>query len=151
MLVSALASLAAVLLIMQLPVTNSILGQRMYEGIHNSQIRSLAQAISSNIHLGDSVVCMNPSYQIEPMSELRLLSYACSRWAAAYGDSDGVPKNQWRKAVLGQIPSDQLREVQTLQLKSTTVIAVGPVADFKLSPDWNLLIDPAWSVVAGTG
>jgi hypothetical protein len=94
---------------------------------------------------------LNGTYQAEVFSELRLLAYTCSRWSAAYSDTDGVIMNEWRKAVLGAIRQEQLGEVKNAQQINSKVLIVGPAGYQKeLNPDWELLIDDNWSVFEAT-
>jgi hypothetical protein len=138
-------------LLLQLPVTEQLSSRGIYKNIDKGRNFNIAISISENVERGDSVLCLNGFYQAEVYSELRLLAYGCSRWSAAYSDTDGLIKNEWRKAVLGAIRQEQLGEVKNAQQANSKVLIVGPAGYQKeLNPDWELLIDDNWSVFEAT-
>ncbi len=137
--------------LLQLPVAELVSSRGIYNSLGEGRNLSISLSISENVERGESVLCLNGTHQAEVFSELRLLAYTCSRWSAAYSDTDGVIKNEWRKAVLGAIRQEQLGEVKNAQQTNSKVLIVGPAGYQKeLNPDWELLIDRNWSIFEAT-
>jgi hypothetical protein len=124
----------------QLPAFEQFLSGRSYYGARDTQLQQLGRAISENVAIGDDVVCIG-----EPAQTDRYLVYTCSRWTSAYTDMDDLIKNEWRKAVLGEIPIDMMPSVSEQLSSSTKVIVIGPeIAITERNPAWEFLIDENW-------
>lgn len=135
-----------------LPYLSTFVGQQSMAGASDSQIVAISQAVSRNVELGRSTVCLNPTYDARPAGALRMLSYFCSRWVASLSNTDSEAKNEWRKAVLGELDQSELTQVRDSQEPDTTVILVGPPSPLETgsNPEWQLLVDPSWKIVDGT-
>lgn len=138
-------------LLMQLPVTELFISRGVYTDISEGRNFNVSVSISEHVFRGDSVLCFNGFHQLEVFSELRMLAYTCSRWSAAYSDTDGLIKNEWRKAVLGAIKQEELVDVKNAQEYDSKIIIVGlPEYQKELNPDWLLMINDDWEIIAAT-
>jgi len=143
-----LVGITAVSLMLQLPVAQQLVGRNMFPGLKNSRNVIISQAISNTISNGTSAVCINEQHQVEPFSELRLLAYQCSRFVSAYGNDDDLQKNEWRRAVLGQIRYEELPKVKEGLGDDVILIRVGPAnTDLTNNVDWTSLVNSDWRQV----
>ena len=143
-----LVGISAVSLMLQLPVAQQLVGRNMFPGLKNSRNAIISQAISNTISNGTSAVCINEQHQVEPFSELRLVAYQCSRFVSAYGNDDDLQKNEWRRAVLGQIRYEELPKVKEGLGDDVTLIRLGPAnTDLTNNVDWTQLVNPNWRQV----
>ena len=135
-------------LLLQVPVSNQIIGKNLFPGLSIYRNGVIAKAISANISKGDSAICINEVHQVEPFSELRMAAYTCSRFVSAYGNRDGLLKNEWRKAVLGAIKYEDLPRVKEDLGEDVILIRLGPAnPDLTNNVDWTSLINPNWRQV----
>lgn len=137
------------LLFFSMSATNSILGGKYFAGFDSESNLKVAVKISKNIEVGKSAICINETYQVEPMSELRLAAYSCSRWVSAYSFTDDSAKNEWRKAVLAAIPREQFSAVRDSLPTDTKLLIVAPNTEASISPnpEWEDLVSSSWEIV----
>ena len=77
-----------------------------------------------------------------------MVAYVCSRFVAAYSDSDDLKKNEWRRAVLGQIRYEELPQVKEALGEDVILLRVGPAnTDLTNNVDWTSLVNPNWRQV----
>jgi hypothetical protein len=133
----------AISLFSQLPAIEQFLSGRTYFGTKDPQLQQLGRSISESLAIGDDVVCMG-----EPAQTDRYFVYTCSRWTSAYTDKDDLIKNEWRKAVLGEIPVDMMPPIRE-QLNSTTkVVVIGAKVSIpERNPTWEFLINENWQLI----
>jgi hypothetical protein len=133
----------AFLLFSQLPAFEQFLSGRTYSGTRDVQLLQLARTTSKALNIGDDVVCIG-----EPAQTDSYLVYSCSRWASAYTDTDGLIKNEWRKAVLGAIPLDMMPAIRQTLNSTTKVIVLGAeVSISERNPAWEFLINEKWKLI----
>ena len=141
--VMALTIGVAVLLFSQLPAFEQFLSGRTYSGTRDTQLLQIAKTISKGLNIGDDIVCIG-----EPAQTDSYLVYSCSRWASAYTDTDGLIKNEWRKAVLGAIPLDMMPAIRQTLKSTTKVIVLGAeVSISERNPAWEFLINEKWKLL----
>ena len=145
---SLLVGIAAFSLMFQLPVAQQLVGRDMFPGLKNSRNLIISQAISNTISNGVSSVCINEQREDAAFSELRMVAYVCSRFVSAYGNNDDLQKNEWRRAVLGQIRYEELPKVKEGLGDDVILIRIGPAnSDLTNNVDWTSLVNPDWRQV----
>lgn len=127
----------------QLPAVEQFLSGRTYFATKDAQQVQLGRAIANNLSVGDDVVCIN-----EPAQFDRYLTYRCSRWTSAYADKDDLIKNEWRKAVLGELPLDAMPKIRSDLGSSTKLIVLGDAVNMaQRNPEWDYLVDSKWETI----
>lgn len=133
----------AITVFSQLPAIEQYLGAGTYSGSKNSELLQLGRAISKNLSVGGDVVCFDESGQVD-----KYLVYMCSRWTSAYADTDDNQKNEWRKAVLGEIPLEILPTLRMKMSPATKVVVIGPEVDVsERNPSWEFLVNQDWKLI----
>jgi hypothetical protein len=132
-----------------MPVAYAIIPGNYFAGLDWAPNVKTSKVISKEVEVGRSTVCLNETYQADTWGDLRLAAYICSRWVSAYSNIDGLEFNEWRKATLGEIDTNELSKVSDQLPAETMVIVVGP-ENFNVTsdnPDWNKLVRKNWEVV----
>lgn len=135
-------------LVLAMPGAGAFGGGKYFAGFEREDYREQAKQLVKNIEIGRPTVCF---FEVTGEQDPGLggPSYFCSRWAAAYSFRDGKEFNEWRKAVLGQIPSEDLIGVREGLPSNTMLIVLGPENPQRESnnENWVKLVDKEWTIV----
>ena len=135
-------------LILAMPGAGAFAGGKYFAGFERDDFFEQAKQLVRNVEIGRSTVCFSEATE-EQAPGLGGPSYTCSRWAAAYSFRDGQEFNEWRKAVLGQIPSEDLIGVRKGLPSNTMLIVLGPENPQRElnNENWVKLVDKEWTIV----
>ncbi len=134
-------------MILAMPGAGAFAAGKYFAGFDRDDLFQLGKQLARNVEIGRSTVCYIEATE-EQVAGGAGTSYTCSRFAAAYSFRDGLEFNEWRKAVLGQVPKDDLYKVRQGLSKDTMLIVVGPEnPDREKNNDWADLVDKDWTIV----
>lgn len=136
-------------LVLAMPGAGAFGGGKYFAGFEREDYQEQSKQLVNNIEIGRPTVCF---FEVTGEQDPGLggPSYFCSRWAAAYSfTDDGDAFNEWRKAVLGQIPSEDLIGVREGLPSNTMLIVLGPENPQRElnNENWVKLVDKEWTIV----
>ena len=139
----------ALVILSQIPSSDSLLARNGFSGVHNSSNLAIGKSIASAAVTGTNLVCATLDDSPYP-NDTRYLAYKCSRFSAAYTNTDNEEANNLRASLIARIDESSWKSVSNALPENTRVITVdsGILDPLTLSKTkYRNLFDPNWVYV----
>ncbi len=135
-------------MILAMPGAGAFAAGKYFAGFERDDHYEQAKQLVRNVEIGRSTVCLFEATE-EQYSGQGFPAYNCSRWAAAYSFREGDEFNDWRKAMLGAIPNEEIFKVKQGLPADTMLIVIGPenLARETNNENWVKLVNEKWTIV----
>jgi hypothetical protein len=135
-------------MILAMPGAGAFAAGKYFAGFDRDDHFEQAKQLVRNVEIGRSTVCLFEATE-EQYSGQGFPAYNCSRWASAYSFREGDEFNDWRKAMLGAIPSEEIFKVKQGLPADTMLIVIGPEnpARETNNENWAKLVNKQWTIV----
>jgi hypothetical protein len=140
-------AVVALVPLLQIPSANTLIAKNGFSSIADAPTLTVSRSIASAAVAGTNLVCVTLDDAPYP-TDKRYLAYKCSRFAAAYTNTDTVAASDYRNALLDRVGEADWPAVSSALPIETRVISVDP-GQFKPSDlnstHFRTLVNPKWT------